>query len=233
MTYALLAAASVVIDESTLAVVLNEVLFDRLISFAVKLTILLFFVAFTVAVILNVYGRLQFPVALRKYVYGAYLALMVGAALSLRAGAPAPEASARNAAREITNVLLDSSRAGAQRGDNVIPEAQAEPAGSLPPGKRVVYVQIPNVATRDLAERVRAALKGAGYSVPGVEIVDPLNTPGTPEVRYFNAEDGQSAEAVAKIARDNGLPVPADKVKRQEKYKAPLGQIELWFARPQ
>lgn len=233
MTLSLTADASVRINEATLSDVLNEVLLDRLISFGVKLTILLFFVAFTVAVILHVYGRLQFPVALRKYVYGAYLALMVGTALSLRTGAPTAEASAQKASREITKVLLDSGRMSELRSVAVVDvKTGAAPASTQSSGRGVVYIQIPNVATRAAAERVRKALQDAGYSAPGVEIIDPKFTPGTSEIRYFNKQDDKSAEEIAGIAGAAGLPGPPYTVKLQDGFKAPAGQIELWFPRP-
>ncbi|MDR4307553.1 hypothetical protein IHQ68_13090 [Chelatococcus sambhunathii] len=96
--------------------------------------------------------------------------------------------------------------------------------GAIPAG--TVYIQVPDMDARFAADGVSKALRAAGFKSPGIEVVA-SGSPSRPEVRYFNPADRPVAERVASIASSQGLSGAA--VRAMATYKAPAGQVELWY----
>lgn len=202
---------------------LNQDVHELILKLVILYSVVGFFLAFTVAAILSLFRVVVMPPKAQTYFYGTYLAAVVGLCLAYATDVFKPPASA---ASEVA-AHVQSGQAHQMRSASVVykPDAGGETTG-------LVYIQIPDGDRRPAARALQRALLDSGLRSPGVEIIDPKFTPGTPEVRYFNDEDRPLAEKVAEIARDNNLAVPPEMVKRVTDFSAPLGQIELWFARP-
>lgn len=107
------------------------------------------------------------------------------------------------------------------------PVQRASPPASAPTAAAgTVFIQVPDMDARFAADGVSKALRDAGFKSPGIEVVA-SGSPSRPEVRYFNPADRPVAERVASIAGAQGLSGAA--VRPMATYKAPTGQVELWY----
>jgi hypothetical protein len=93
-----------------------------------------------------------------------------------------------------------------------------------------VYLQIGTEAQRPKAKELSLALQQAGFQTMGIEnVAGKTEPPKASEVRYFNDDDKQPAEAIATVLRQQG----ANDVRsrRITFLKARPGSIEVWLAK--
>jgi hypothetical protein len=116
------------------------------------------------------------------------------------------------------------------------PPPLALSAAPLPPR---VYIQIFGQKDEALASKAKEVLKSAGALVPHIEDVEQNAVNGKrvpigyekPTLVYFNDADRSRALAIADALKGAGIGeiiVPGEANKR---FKVPIGQLELWFAR--
>lgn len=89
-----------------------------------------------------------------------------------------------------------------------------------------IFIHIHDEEQRGKAREVEQALKAAGFIVPGIER-RPETVDGN-QVKFFRQEDGEAANQAASVTAANG--VPDVKAVPLTGYKAPPGQLEVWFA---
>lgn len=93
-----------------------------------------------------------------------------------------------------------------------------------------VYLQIVKGQPRDDAMRAQAILQKNGFSVPGIEAVDPQKFPLQSQVRYFYAGDWTGANKVVTPLKAAGFGDLTIKLVANPNYVVPTGQYELWLA---
>jgi predicted acylesterase/phospholipase RssA len=88
-----------------------------------------------------------------------------------------------------------------------------------------VYIQIASETQRASARAIAERLRGSGYLVPPIELVNPA--PSRNEVRYYSNSDAGMANQIVAILSENRLTshaVPLNRPIRRSK------QFEIWFA---
>lgn len=107
--------------------------------------------------------------------------------------------------------------------------AKAEASAALSAIPVQVFLHIASEAQREKAMQVVTVLQQRGYVTPGIEnISGKAESPKNTNVRYFNDEDKTTAEAIATILKDNGIPrAYAYHVSR---FKVKPGSLEVWFS---
>lgn len=94
-----------------------------------------------------------------------------------------------------------------------------------------VYVQRDAGDASDTGDRVVAALSARFQGSPQIErIVEAIPTnkmPSTPQVRYFNAEDLELAQAASQVLQGQDLRAKVVRIS----LPAPKGQLEIWLQR--
>jgi len=109
------------------------------------------------------------------------------------------------------------------------PAARAEATAALSTLPTQIYIHIASKDQRQRAAVLREALEGKGYIVPGIEDVSAkADLPRKANVRYFNDEDKQTAQAIAEVMKQQGVSsVSAYKIGG---YKVKPGSLEVWFS---
>ena len=93
-----------------------------------------------------------------------------------------------------------------------------------------VYIHIGTESQRAKAKELSAALQLAGFQPLGIENVGRrTESPKVSEVRYFNDDDKQFAEAIATVLREQGGGKEV-RSRRITFLKARPGSIEVWLA---
>jgi hypothetical protein len=134
-------------------------------------------------------------------------------------------------ALKIIRVKADSAgRAVAQdiqlSGSSAAKVAASAALASLP---AQVYIQIGTESQRAKARELSTALQQSGFQTLGIEnVAGKAESPKTSEVRYFNDDDKQPAEAIAAVLRQQG--VKDAQSRRITFLKARPGSIEVWLA---
>ncbi|MDH3282121.1 MAG: hypothetical protein OEQ18_13465 [Gammaproteobacteria bacterium] len=107
-------------------------------------------------------------------------------------------------------------------------QSSAEARQTLTEVPVYVFLHISDEKQRQEAGALRTAIEGElGYIVRGIEHVEKVKPPKTPEVRYFNSVDETAANKVADIMKANGL--SGTKTKRVSFLKAKVGTVEVWY----
>jgi hypothetical protein len=96
----------------------------------------------------------------------------------------------------------------------------------------LVYIQIASEGQENKAKDIQQALQQQGISAPGFENIGKkgkARIPPNTEVRYFNAEDQETADSiVAFLKKEKGMSaataVPVLSI------KAKVGNVEIWFS---
>ncbi len=90
-----------------------------------------------------------------------------------------------------------------------------------------VYLQIAKEEQRVEAGDLRDKLQGAGFAVPGIELVSrgAINT----YVRYFSADDKPHADKIRGLMKDMGFDVSEQDFTASNQGKLPSGQLEVWI----
>jgi len=141
---------------------------------------------------------------------------------------------------QITSVVVVSAAPGAApppaaSGPGVVtPPPTATPvlikptaAAPSPAQKGLVYIQIDKNDLPANGEKVRQLLSGKFSVAQSVESIASSKMPNTPQVRYFNPMDKNSADSVVQILKSEFPNVFAKFVG----LPAPPGQLEVWLAR--
>lgn len=194
---------------------------DLVVGVATSYALIGLLVALTVVALLAVTSRVMIPPHARPGFFGLYGGVIGCFLIALAAG----QVKSPGQAAAEAQAFADSGAASSVRARNVTP-ADDLSTGSIV--RNVVYIQAPDMDRRFEAEGLWKALTAAGVRTPGIELVGG-RSPSSPEVRYFNEGDRPFAERVAAIAAQNGL--PGATVRADASYKAPRGQVELWYPR--
>ena len=92
-----------------------------------------------------------------------------------------------------------------------------------------VFLQIVKGQPRTQAMLAQSALQKQGFSVPGIEAVDPQKFPSQSEVRYFYAGDWTGANKVATPLRAAGFGDLTIKLVANPNNVVPKDQYEVWL----
>lgn len=118
-----------------------------------------------------------------------------------------------------------------------VADSAAASANALlaPLASRVVFIQFGGGTTRERMEMLRAQFAAAGFTAPGVEMID---KPFSSAVRYFHAEDSSLAAQAQRVTLDfsranaiNVARLPIENMSRG-RFRVPRGQIEVWLNAP-
>ena len=92
-----------------------------------------------------------------------------------------------------------------------------------------IFLHIASSAQEARAKHVALALEEAGFKTMGVEnVTGKANPPSRPQVRYFNGEDKQFADAVRDLLKREGM--TDVEVQQITFLKARPGSLEIWFS---
>ncbi len=98
------------------------------------------------------------------------------------------------------------------------------------PSRTLVYIQADkaDAKARDEATALLSALQSQAILAPGVQAMPSTTIPDRSQVRYFNDDDLQSAQALAAfVGSQVGLPV----IVARPKLDAKEGTLEVWFGK--
>lgn len=92
-----------------------------------------------------------------------------------------------------------------------------------------VYIQIANEGQRPLAGKASAALKAAGYDVPGIEYVG-ARAPKANQLRFFERSEtgGRQVKAALKVLKSIGVDAHEQYISLPSASTAPR-HLEVWF----
>lgn len=104
-------------------------------------------------------------------------------------------------------------------------------AASAPPGT-TVYLQFAEAVPRNRMIEIATALSASGWGVPDPDLGGEMvkEAPDANEVRYFNAEDAEAAQALATALQPliGGMPVGVRNLSRFYGH-VKKGQLEIWL----
>lgn len=107
---------------------------------------------------------------------------------------------------------------------------KAEASAILPTLPAQVYIQIASESQRVKANEITTQLQQKGFVMPGIENMagKGADMPKNTNVRYFNDEDKQTAEAIVAILKEAGITTAY--AYPVSKYKVKAGGLEVWFS---